>query len=332
MLISGSLFFVILLALVFEFINGMRDSSNIVATMISSRAFHPQTALGLTAVAEFAGPLLFGVTVAKTIGSDIVASEVISLLALTVGLLGAILWNLITWYFGIPSSSSHALIGGLIGAAVVSSGWQAVKLTGLIKVLLALFMSPLIGFVVGFILLKFVYVLSQHATPHINNFFKQSQIFTAVALAFSHGTNDAQKTIGIITLSLIIGGQLSEFSVPFWVVLVSAGTMAAGTALGGWRLIRTLGGKFYKIRPVHGFTSQLTSGIVILGASMVGLPVSTTQVVSSAIIGVGASERFGKVRWGVAGDILTAWLITIPVSALFSAGIYSLLAFFNVSI
>jgi inorganic phosphate transporter, PiT family len=331
MLISGSLIFVILLALVFEFINGMRDSSNIVATMISSRAFRPQTALGMTAIAEFAGPLLFGVTVAKTIGSDIVASEVISLQALTVGLFGAILWNLITWYLGIPSSSSHALIGGLIGAAVVSSGWSAVKVGGLTKVLLALFISPVIGFVVGFVLLKVVYVLSQNATPHINNFFKQSQLFTAGALAFSHGTNDAQKTIGIITLSLIIGGELSDFTVPFWVVLVSAGTMAAGTALGGWRLIRTLGGKFYKIRPVHGFASQLTSGIVILAASVVGLPVSTTQVVSSSIIGVGASERFGKVRWGVAGDILTAWVITIPISALFSAGIFSMLRYFKIA-
>jgi len=332
MLIPFSLALVIILALIFEFINGMRDSSNIVATMISSRAFHPQTALTMTAVAEFLGPLLFGVTVAKTIGSDIVASEVISLQALTVGLIGAIVWNLITWYFGIPSSSSHALIGGLIGAAVISSGWDAVKVNGLVKVLLALFISPVVGFVVGFILLKVVYVLSQNATPHINNFFKQSQMFTAVALAFSHGTNDAQKTIGIITLSLIIGGQLADFTVPFWVVVLSAGTMAAGTALGGWRLIRTLGGKFYKIRPVHGFSSQLTSGIVILGASAVGLPVSTTQVVSSAIIGVGASERFGKVRWGVAGDILTAWVITIPISALFSAGIYSLLQLLKASI
>lgn len=330
MVISFSLVLVIILALVFEFINGMRDSSNIVATMISSRAFRPQTALGMTAIAEFAGPLLFGVTVAKTVANDIVASEAISLQALTVGLVGAILWNLITWYLGIPSSSSHALFGGLIGAVVVSSGWGGVKLGGLTKVLLALFISPLIGFVVGFFLLKIIYILSQNATPHINNFFKQSQLFTAGALAFSHGTNDAQKTIGIITLGLIISGELSDFTIPFWVVLVSAGTMAAGTALGGWRLIRTLGGKFYKIRPVHGFASQLTSGIVILIASVVGLPVSTTQVVSSSIIGVGASERFGKVRWGVAGDILMAWFITIPISALFSAGIFSMLQYLKI--
>jgi len=332
MLISYSLLLVITLALIFEFINGMRDSSNIVATMISSRAFRPQTALGITAISEFAGPLLFGVTVAKTIGSDIVAADVISLQALTVGLLGAILWNLITWYLGIPSSSSHALIGGLIGAAIISSGWVAVKTTGLLKVLLALFVSPIIGFLAGYVLLKIVYVLSQNATPHINQFFKRSQLFTAVALAFSHGTNDAQKTIGIITLSLIIGGKLSGFNVPFWVVLVSAGTMAAGTALGGWRLIRTLGGKFYKIRPVHGFTSQFTSAIVILGASAVGLPVSTTQVVSSSIIGVGASERFGKVRWGVAMDIFTAWVITIPISAFFSAGIYYVFELLHISL
>lgn len=330
MLISASLIIVIVLSLTYAFINGMRDSSSIVATMISSRAFHPRAALGITAVAEFFGPLLFGVTVAKTIGGDIVASDTISLQALMVGLAGAIVWNLITWYFGIPSSSSHALIGGLIGAALISSGWGAIKLSGFTKVLLALFISPVVGFAIGFVALKLIYLLSQHATPNINNFFKRSQVFTAVALAFSHGTNDAQKTIGVITLSLIIGGQLADFTVPFWVIIVSAGMMAAGTALGGWRLIRTLGGKFYKIRPVHGFATQLSSGIVILTATLTGLPVSTSQVVSSAIIGVGASERFGKVRWGVAGDILTAWVITIPVSAIFSAGIYAMLVFFNI--
>lgn len=330
MLISSSLFIVIILALAYAFINGMRDSSSIVATMISSRAFHPRAALGMTAIAEFFGPLVFGVTVAKTIGGDIVASDAISLQALMVGLAGAIVWNLITWFFGIPSSSSHALIGGLVGAALISAGWDAVKLSGFTKVLLALFISPLIGFLVGFIALRVIYVFSQHATPNINNFFKRSQVFTAVAVALSHGTNDAQKTIGVITLSLIIGGKLADFDVPFWVILVSAGTMAAGTALGGWRLIRTLGGKFYKIRPVHGFATQLSSGLVILTATLTGLPVSTSQVVSSAIIGVGASERFGKVRWGVAFDILTAWIVTIPVSAIFAAAIYAMLMYFNV--
>lgn len=322
---STQLIFVIILALVFEFLNGMRDSSNIVATMISSRAFQPRTALGMTAVAEFFGPFLFGVTVAKTIGSDIVDSQVLSLQALTACLLGAVIWNLITWFFGIPSSSSHALIGGLIGAVFTSAGLGAIKLQGLYKVLIALFASPVIGFVVGFIILRTIMFMAQNATPRINDLFKNGQFVTAIGLAFSHGTNDAQKTMGIITLSLIISGHLSGFTIPFWVIFVSAATMALGTALGGWRLIRTLGGKFYKIRPVHSFATQMTSALVILGASFVGLPVSTTQVVSSAIIGVGSSERFGKVRWSVAGDILTAWIVTIPVSAVFSAGIYWLI-------
>jgi len=323
---SNQLVVVIILALIFEFLNGMRDSSNIVATMIASRAFHPGTALGLTAIAEFLGPFLFGVTVAKTIGSDIVDSHILTLNALAACLLGAVIWNLITWFFGIPSSSSHALIGGLVGAVFVSGGLGAIKVQGLYKVLIALFTSPFIGFVVGFIVLRIIYFLVQNATPRINELFSRGQFFTAVGLAFSHGTNDAQKTMGVITLGLIIAGQLSEFKVPFWVIFLSASTMALGTALGGWRLIRTLGGKFYKIRPVHSFATQMTSAIVILTASLVGLPVSTTQVVSSAIIGVGASERFGKVRWGVVTDILTAWIITIPASALFSAGIYWLIS------
>jgi len=332
MLISSSLGLVIILALLFGFINGMRDSSSIVATMISSRAFPPRAALTMTALVEFVGPFVFGVTVAKTVGGDIVASSALSLQALTVGLVGAILWNLITWQFGIPSSSSHALIGGLIGATVISSGWSAIKVSGLYKVLIALFASPLVGFFVGFVVLRIIYYLARHSSPHINNFFKRGQLLTAMVLAFSHGTNDTQKTIGIIVLSLIIGGYLPEFSVPLWVIVVSAGAMSLGTSFGGWKLIRTLGSKFYKIQPVHGFATQLTSGLVILTASLTGLPVSTSQVVSSAIIGVGASERFGKVRWGVAGDILTAWVITIPISALFSAGIYSLLVYFNVSV
>ncbi len=322
---SHQLIFVIILALIFEFLNGMRDSSNIVATMISSRAFHPSTALGMTAIAEFLGPFLFGITVAKTIGSDIVDSRLLTLDALIACLIGAVIWNLLTWFFGIPSSSSHALIGGLVGAVFVSVGLDVIKVQGLYKVLIALFVSPLVGFIVGFIVLRIIYFLAKNATPRINDLFRNGQFFTAIGLAFSHGTNDAQKTMGIITLSLIIGGQLSDFTVPFWVILLSASTMALGTALGGWRLIRTLGGKFYKIRPVHSFATQMTSAVVILTASLVGLPVSTTQVVSSAIIGVGASERFGKVRWGVAGDILTAWIVTIPTSALLSACVYWLI-------
>ena len=322
---SQELIIVIVLALIFDFLNGMRDASNIVATMISSRAFSPQTALGIAAVAEFLGPFLFGVVVAKTIGEDIVQSNVLTLDVIVSALVGAITWNLITWYFGIPGSSSHALIGGMVGAVIVGAGVDAIKFGGLNRVLIALFTSPLVGFIVGFIMTRLIYFLAQRATPRINTFFKRSQLITAVALAFSHGTNDAQKTMGIIALSLVIGGVLPSFQVPTWVVAVSAGAIAIGTSLGGWRLIRTLGEKFYKIRPVHSFATQLTSALVILSASFVGVPVSTSQIVSSAIIGVGSAERVSKVRWSVAEDIIIAWLITIPASGLLSAGVYWLI-------
>jgi len=300
----------------------LHDSSNIVATMISSRAFRPQTALGITAIAHFFGPFLFGVAVAKTIGSEVVKAESITLEVILAALLGAILWNLLTWFLGIPSSSSHALIGGIIGAVAIGAGFDVIKLKGLGKILIALFASPIIGFILGFVVTRMTFFFARAATPKINIFFKRSQIITALALAFSHGTNDAQKTMGVITLGLVITGFIPDFNVPIWVITLSAGAIALGTAFGGWRLIKTLGGKFYKIRPVDGFASQLTSGIVILTASLVGGPVSTTQVVSSAIIGVGSSERVSKVRWGVAEEIITAWVITIPATGLVSAGIY----------
>ena len=310
------------LALIFDFLNGLHDSSNIVATMISSRAFKPQTALGITAIAHFVGPFLFGVAVAKTIGDEVVQAQSITMNVLFAALLGAILWNLLTWFLGIPSSSSHALIGGIVGAVIVGAGFDVIKLAGLGKVLIALLASPIIGFVFGFLVTRVIYFFARAATPKVNTFFRRSQIVTALALAFSHGTNDAQKTMGIITLGLVISGVLPSFSVPLWVITISAGAIALGTAFGGWRLIKTLGGKFYKIRPVHGFASQLTSAIVILGASLVGGPVSTTQVVSSSIMGVGSSERLSKVRWGVAQEIIVAWIITIPATGLVSAGIY----------
>jgi PiT family inorganic phosphate transporter len=322
---SLPLYIVIGLALVFDFLNGIHDSSNIVATMISSRAFRPQTALGLVAIAEFSGPFLFGVAVATTIGEEVAQSNALNLDVIIACLFGAIAWNIFTWFLGIPSSSSHALIGGMIGAVMAGAGFGAIKLHGLEKVLIALFSSPLIGFAVGFMVTRLIYLLVRNATPSINKFFKNGQLITALGMAFSHGTNDAQKTMGIITLSLVIGGYIPNFKVPLWVIALSAGAIALGTSLGGWRLIRTLGGKFYKIRPLHGFSTQLTSGLVILTASFLGLPVSTSQVVSSAIVGVGSSERLGKVRWSVAEEIVTAWFVTIPASAIVSAGVYWLI-------
>jgi PiT family inorganic phosphate transporter len=322
---SAIIIAVIALAFLFDFLNGIHDSSNVVATMISSRALSPRVALGMTALAEFSGPFIFGVAVAKTIGDEIVAPGAINEAVLLAALTSAILWNLLTWYLGFPSSSSHALIGGLVGAVIVGAGWQAIQLGGLEKVLIALFISPIIGFLAGYLILRVTILLSWRATPSINGFFRKSQVLTSLALALSHGTNDAQKTMGIITLALVTGGYLTTFAVPTWVILACATMIALGTLLGGWKLIRTLGGGFYKIRPVDGFASQLASAAVILSASLVGGPVSTTQVVSSAIMGAGTAERANKVRWGVAQEIVTAWFLTIPATALVAAGIYMIL-------
>jgi PiT family inorganic phosphate transporter len=316
------------LAVLFDFLNGAHDSSNIVATMISSRSISPNKALGLAALSEFAAPFLFGVAVATTIGDNLIAPGTIHLEVLLAALVAGILWNALTWFLGIPSSSTHALIGGLIGAALMAAGTGAVLLAGLEKVLITLLISPILGFVTGWLFTKFVLFLACWTTPKINTFFKKAQIVTAVGLAFSHGTNDAQKTMGIISLALLTSGYLDVFVVPLWVVALSASAIALGTLLGGWRVIRTLGGKFYKIRPVDGFCAQVPSAAVIFGASLFGGPVSTTQVVSSSIIGVGASHRLGKVRWSVAVDILTAWLVTIPITGLLAAAVYWLLSRF----
>ncbi len=309
------------LALSFDFLNGFHDSSNIVATMIASRALSGRQALAIVAIAEFIGPFLFGVAVATTLGNEVLNLKVITLSATLAALGAAVAWNIFTWWLGIPSSSSHALVGGLIGAAVVESGLEVVKLAGLGKVLLALVISPPLGFFVGYRVMKLVLYLARDAHPNINYFFKRIQIVTAITLALSHGTNDAQKTMGVITMGLVAAGFLPSFQVPLWVIGISATAIALGTWFGGWRLIRTLGGKFYKIRPIHGFTTQITSATVILGAALLGGPVSTTQVVSSAIMGIGSAERVSKVRWGVAGQIVTAWLTTIPAAAVMAAGI-----------
>jgi len=251
-----------------------------------------------------------------------VAEEAVTIPIILAASLSAIVWNIITWWLGIPSSSSHALVGGLVGAVGIGFGFQDIQPTGLGKVLLALFFSPLLGLTVGYLIMKFVLFLARGASPRINMLFRRLQWFTALWLALSHGTNDAQKTMGLITMGLVATGYLSRFEVPWWVILLSATAIALGTATGGWRLIRTLGGKFYKIRPIHGFASQLSSAAVIMGAALLGGPVSTTQVVSSSIIGVGSAERLSKVRWGVAGNILITWVITIPVSAAMAALLY----------
>ncbi|MGD8490618.1 MAG: inorganic phosphate transporter [Anaerolineae bacterium] len=318
------LLLIIAIALIFDFLNGFHDASNIVATMISSRAMSPRNALLLIAVAEFVGPFLFGVAVATTIGSEVVDPAAITSAVIIAALASAIVWNLVTWYFGWPSSTSHALIGGLVGAVAMAAGPETIAVAGLQKILLALFLSPILGFALGFLMLKGIYFLARGATPRVNSLFRKSQWGTSLALALSHGTNDAQKTMGIIAMAMVTTGYVSEFQVPWWVIALSASAISLGTASGGWRLIETLGGKFYKVRPVHAFGSQLTSALVIMGAALLGGPVSTTQVVSSSIVGAGSADRVSKVRWIVARDIAVAWLLTIPVSALLAAGLYLL--------
>lgn len=310
----------IALALLFGFLNGFSDSSSIVATVIASRAMSPRRALAVTAASEFVGPFLFGAAVANAVGTGLVEPAAITVSVVVAGVAAAILWNRITWLLALPSSSSHALVGGLMGAAVLSAGFGAIKVWGLIKILLVLFTSPPLGFVAGFGLMRLILLLAQSATPRVNDWFRQGQLFTSVALALSHGANDSQKTMGIITLGLVTAGQLPSFAVPLWVVAASAAALAVGSSLGGWRLIRTLGGRIYTIRPVHGFASHIASSLVVIAAALTGGPVSATQVIGSSIMGVGSAERISKVRWDVAQEMLVAWGLTIPAAMAMGAG------------
>nr|WP_248281919.1 inorganic phosphate transporter [Parazoarcus communis] len=314
--------------MVFDYTNGFHDAANVVATVIASRAMSPAQAVALVAVFEFLGPLLGGTAVANTIGGFINLGDVpvvLSLGVLVAGLLGAICWNLLTWWWGIPSSSSHALVGGLVGAVVLAVGVDHVqwgfgelaqgRLTGVTKVLLALVLSPVLGFVVGYLLHRLLSLIFRAARPVLNRYLRLAQYVTTAGLAFSHGANDAQKSMGILTLVLVLGGFIPKFEVPFWVMLACAMAMTAGILSGGWRIVRTLGFAVYKVRPLHALDSQLTSAAVIFSASLAGAPVSTSHVVASSIMGIGASERPRSVRWGKAGEIAATWLITLPASA-----------------
>ena len=310
---------VLLLAVTFDYINGFHDTANAIATSVSTRALRPSHAILMSATANFIGALT-GTAVAKTIASGIATtpSGDEGQIVVAAALVGGIVWDLVTWRLGIPSSSSHALIGGLIGAAVAAGGVQSLNLDGIYtKVLIPLFASPVIGIVAGFIFMVVLLNIFRRAHPkRINDRFRRLQVLSAAYMALSHGSNDAQKTMGIITLALVSAGVLAEPTVPLWVILLCATTMALGTAAGGWRIIRTMGQRVVKLDPVHGFAAETTAASVIFGASALGVPVSTTHVISSAIMGVGASDRFSAVRWGVAGNIVVAWVLTIPASGI----------------
>jgi inorganic phosphate transporter, PiT family len=319
---------VILAAMVFDYTNGFHDAANAIATSVSTRALTPRVALGIAAIGNFIGAH-FGGAVAKTVGSGIVVlpTGMAALGVVLAGVLGAITWNLLTWWFGIPSSSSHALIGGLLGAAAVAAGFGTWNMDGIIgKVLIPLVSSPILGFLIGFGLMVLLLNLFRHAHPRImNDRFRKLQVISAAYMAFSHGSNDAQKTMGIMTLALVTAGVIPDFHVPIWVILLAATAISLGTAIGGWRIIRTMGTRVVKLDPVHGFAAETTAATIIFGASHFGMPVSTTHVISSAIMGVGATGRLSAVRWGVARSIVTAWVLTLPASATAAAIAYLLL-------
>jgi inorganic phosphate transporter, PiT family len=312
------LLIVVLLAVGFDYVNGFHDTANAIATSVSTRALRPHYAILMSAAANFIGALT-GTAVATTIAAGIATTPPgdAGQIVVAAALCGGIAWDLITWRAGIPSSSSHALIGGLIGAAIASGGLDALKPGGIEqKVLLPLVLSPFLGLGIGFLLMVVLLNVFRRAHPRrLNDRFRRLQILSAAFMAFSHGSNDAQKTMGIVTLALVAGGILAKPVVPLWVIVLAATAISFGTAAGGWRIIRTMGQRVVKLDPVHGFAAETTAASIILGASAFGMPVSTTHVISTAIMGVGASDRFSAVRWGVAWNILIAWVLTLPASA-----------------
>jgi inorganic phosphate transporter, PiT family len=316
------------LAVLFDYINGFHDTANAIATSVSTRALRPEQAIVLSAVANFVGALT-GTAVAKTIGAGLVDETVINAadphqVYVVAALIGAIAWNLLTWRLGIPSSSSHALIGGLLGATIAATGLSAVKVDGVTsKVLVPLVSSPVLGLLIGFGFMVVLLNVFRAAHPaRLNQRFRRLQVVSAAYMALSHGSNDAQKTMGVMTLALFSAHLIPTFEVPLPVILVAAAAISAGTSVGGWRIIKTMGQRVVKLDPVHGFAAETTAATVILGASHFGMPVSTTHIISSAIMGVGSSERLSAVRWGVAGNIVVAWILTIPAAGAVAAACY----------
>ena len=317
---------VVLLSLAFDYINGFHDTANAIATSVSTRAIAPKTAIMMAATLNFLGAMV-STGVAKTIGGDIVtAPEMINGEIIVAALVGAIFWNLLTWWYGIPSSSSHALIGGIIGAVLISVGPEALQAGGIGKIFISLVASPILALVLGYIVMKILLILFGRFSPIIlNDRFRNMQLVSAALMSFSHGSNDAQKAMGIITLTLVASGQLQNLEVPVWVKLACATAMALGTAAGGWKIIATVGSKIFKLESINGFAADLNSAITIFTATLLHLPVSTTHVVSGSIMGVGTAMRVRAVNWSTARSMVFAWFITIPLSAGVSALAYTII-------
>ncbi len=325
----GFLIFTILIALAFDFTNGFHDTANAVATSISTRVLPARVAIIMATLLNFLGAFI-STQVAKTIGTDVASRAALTQVAVMAALLAAIGWNLLTWYYGLPSSSSHALIGGIVGAAVVQSPlhFGALKGDGILKIVLSLVLSPIFGLIIAYIIgLLLVWIFRRFSPHQVTDISSWLQRLSAAFVAFSHGSNDAQKTMGVITAAVLAfeGASTSSFHVPAWVIFLSATAMGLGTSFGGWRIIRTMGMRVVKLRPLDGFTAESASAAIILAASSLGLPVSTTHVIAGSVMGVGARQRLSAVRWGVAGNMVVAWLLTGPITAVLAGIICGIL-------
>ncbi len=320
----------IFVALIFDYINGFHDAANSIATVVSTRVLTPAKAVIWAAFFNFVAAFTFGTAVAKTVGSGLVDIHIVTFAVIFGGLLGAIVWDLITWYYGLPTSSSHALIGGYAGAAVAKAGWGAIIASGWTKTLIFIVLAPLIGAILGFIIMVAVQWIFQSVAPgRVDRHFRRLQLFSAAAYSLGHGGNDAQKTMGIIAGVLFAAGYIETFYIPLWVILSAHAAIALGTLSGGWRIIHTMGSKITKLQPVGGFSAETAGAISLFTATHLGVPVSTTHTITGAIVGVGSIRRVSAVRWGVAGRIVWAWILTIPASAIVAALTYQLVALFG---
>jgi PiT family inorganic phosphate transporter len=314
---------IILVALVFDFLNGFHDAANSIATVVSTRVLTPQQAVAWAAFFNFVAAFVLGTHVAKTIGKGMIDISIVTQEVILAGLVGAIFWNLLTWYYGIPVSSSHALVGGYAGAAIAKAGFSAILWSGWTKTLIFIVLAPTIGLTLGFLMMVAVSWIFRRMRPFkVDRFFRRGQLVSAALYSLGHGGNDAQKTMGIITGLLVASGQLEKFEVPLWVILVSHAAIALGTLFGGWRIVKTMGTKITKLQPVGGFCAETAGAITLFGATLAGIPVSTTHTITGAIMGVGATKRLSAVKWGVAGRIVWAWVVTIPISAIVAALTY----------
>jgi PiT family inorganic phosphate transporter len=329
---SGTMIFIIIIigiALVFDFTNGMHDAANSVSTIVSTRVLSPKQAVVWAAFFNFVAFLIFGTTVATTIGNGMINIDTVTPTVILAGLLGAICWNLITWYFGLPSSSSHALIGGYAGAAIANAGFGVIIIGGWYKTLIFIVLAPIIGIILGYILKVITsWLIRKQSLASVNKWSRVLQLFSAAAYSLGHGGNDAQKTMGIITSLLVAGGVISVFKIPLWVVLAAQAAIALGTMSGGWRIIKTMGQKITRLTPIDGFCAETAAASSIFIATSMGVPVSTTHVITGAISGVGSANRLSAVRWGVTLNIVVAWVLTIPAAAIMSAIIFSAIKFF----